>query len=290
MTVRGRSGRLTRVTEIACFHVDAFTDRRFAGNPAAVCPLRAWLPDATMQQIAAENALPETAFYVPRPGTDDFDLRWFTPEVEVDLCGHATLAAAFVHSRLRAGAPTRLRFWTLSGPLEVARDGEDFTLDFPARPPVPQDMSEEVVAALGRRPRELLASRDLVAVFASAAEVRALRPDMAALSRLAGVFGVIATAPGGEPDADVDFVSRFFAPVQGIPEDPVTGSAHCTLTPLWSERLGKPQLRARQVSRRGGELRCEVAGERVLITGRAVLVKSGTFYLGDEAVLRDMSM
>ncbi|WAS93379.1 PhzF family phenazine biosynthesis protein [Nannocystis punicea] len=271
------------MTEIACFHVDAFTDRRFRGNPAAVCPLRAWLPDATMQQIAAENALPETAFYVPRPGTDDFDLRWFTPEIEVDLCGHATLAAAFVHARLRAGAQTRLRFWTLSGPLDVARDGDDFTLDFPSRPAVPGDMSEALAAALGRRPEEVLVARDLVAVFASAAEVRALQPDLAAVSRLPGVFAVIATAPGGEPDADVDFVSRFFAPAQGIPEDPVTGSAHCTLAPLWGARLGKSKLRARQVSRRSGELTCELAGERVLLTGRAVLVKSGTFYLGDDA-------
>ncbi|WP_245913742.1 PhzF family phenazine biosynthesis protein [Nannocystis exedens] len=278
------------MTEIACFHVDAFTDRRFAGNPAAVCPLRAWLPDATMQQIAAENALPETAFYVPRPGTDDFDLRWFTPEVEVDLCGHATLAAAFVHSRLRAGAPSRLRFWTLSGPLEVAREGDDFTLDLPSRPPVPGDMSEALVAALGRRPAEVLVARDLVAVFHQAAEVRALQPDLTALSRLPGVFAVSATAPGGEPDADVDFVSRFFAPAQGIPEDPVTGSAHCTLAPLWGARLGKSTLRARQVSRRGGELRCELAGERVLLTGRAVLVKSGTFYLGDDAGPKDLSV
>lgn len=279
MTVRGRSGRLTRVTEIACFHVDAFTDRRFAGNPAAVCPLERWLPDATMQQIAAENALSETAFYAPRPGTDEFDLRWFTPEVEVDLCGHATLAAAFVHARLRADAPEPLRFHTRSGPLTVSRDGDDFTLDLPARPPVPMDMSEEICAALGARPRELLAARDVVAVYASAAEVRALRPDFARLARLSDVFAVAATAPGGEPDADVDFVSRFFAPREGIPEDPVTGSAHCTLAPLWSARLGKTTLRARQVSRRGGELSCSVAGDRVLLTGRAVLVKSGTLHL-----------
>nr|WP_263429378.1 PhzF family phenazine biosynthesis protein [Nannocystis pusilla] len=281
MTGCGRSGRLAGVTEIACFHVDAFTDRRFAGNPAAVCPLRAWLPDATLQQIAAENALSETAFYVPRPGTDDFDLRWFTPEVEVDLCGHATLATAFVHSRLRAGAPTRLRFWTLSGPLDVARDGEDFTLDLPSRPAVSRDMSDEIAKALGGRPLELLKARDVVVVYASATEVRALQPDLAAIGRLPGVFAVMATAPGGEPDADVDFVSRFFAPAQGIPEDPVTGSAHCTLAPLWAPRLGKAVLRARQVSRRGGELTCALHGDRVLLTGRAVLVKSGTFYLDD---------
>ncbi|MDC0722190.1 PhzF family phenazine biosynthesis protein [Nannocystis bainbridge] len=269
------------MTEIACFHVDAFTSRRFAGNPAAVCPLQAWLPDALLQQIAAENALSETAFYAPRPGTDDFDLRWFTPEVEVDLCGHATLAAAFVHSHVRADAPDRLRFWTMSGPLTVTRTGEAFTLDLLSRPAVPGDMSEGLFAALGRRPAEVLVARDLVAVFTSAAEVRALRPDFAAMLRLPDVFAVIATAPGGEPDADVDFVSRCFAPAQGIPEDPVTGSAHCTLTPLWADRLGKQRLRARQVSRRSGELTCELAGDRVLITGRAVLVKSGQFYLDD---------
>lgn len=277
------------MTEIACFHVDAFTDRRFAGNPAAVCPLRTWLPAATMQQIAAENALSETAFYAPRPGTDEFDLRWFTPEVEVDLCGHATLAAAFVHLRLRAGAPAQVRFWTRSGPLVVARAGDDLTLDLPALPAAPSDMSEALAAALGARPRETLTARDAVAVFASAAEVRALRPDFAALSRLPGVEGVIATAPGGEPDADVDFVSRFFAPALGIPEDPVTGSAHCTLAPLWAARLGKSTLRARQVSRRGGELTCTPRGDRVLLTGRAVLVLSGTFHL-DEDGAKDMSV
>lgn len=289
MTGPGRSGRFGRVTEIACFHVDAFTSRRFAGNPAAVCPLDAWLPETTMQQIAAENALSETAFFVPRPGTDDFDLRWFTPEVEVDLCGHATLAAAFVLG-LRADAPRRVRFWSRSGPLEVAREGDDYTLDFPARPPVPMDMSEALAAALGARPRELLVARDVVAVFGSAEEVRALQPDFAALSRLPGVFAVAATAPGSGADADVDFVSRFFAPAEGLPEDPVTGSAHCELAPLWGARLGKTVLRARQVSRRGGELICALAGERVLLTGRAVLVKSGTLYLDDEDVQKDMSL
>lgn len=271
------------VTEIAFHQVDAFTERRFAGNPAAVCPLDAWLPDALLQQIAAENALPETAFFVPRAGGDDLDLRWFTPEIEVDLCGHATLAAAFVLMRLLDPARARVRFWSRSGPLDVARAGDDYTLDFPARPPVPCDMPEGIARALGAAPRACLMSRDLVAEFASAAEVRALRPDFGALAALPGVFAVVATAPGGGDDRDVDFVSRFFAPAQGIPEDPVTGSAHCTLAPMWGARLGKAVMRARQVGRRGGELTCALDGGRVKLTGRAVLVKSGVLYLDDDA-------
>lgn len=279
------AGRVTvpRVTDIAFYQLDAFTGRRFAGNPAAVCPLAAWLPDALLQQIAAENALPETAFFVPRAGDADFDLRWFTPEVEVDLCGHATLATAYVLMRLLDPARAQVRFWSRSGPLVVDRAGDELTLDFPARPPVPCDMPEGLAAALGAAPRACLASRDLVAEFASAAEVRALRPDLAAIAALPGVFAVVATAPGDGEDGDVDFVSRFFAPAQGIPEDPVTGSAHCTLAPLWGARLGKTVMRARQGGPRKGELTCALAGERVKLTGRAVLVKSGTFYLDDAA-------
>lgn len=284
----GRRVESAVVTEIACFHVDAFTDRRFAGNPAAVCPLLDWLPDGLMQQIAAENALSETAFFVQR-SDGDFDLRWFTPEVEVDLCGHATLAAGFVLMRLLDPARSRARFWSRSGPLEVARDGDDFTLDLPARPPVSRDMHGALARALGAAPREVLEARDLVAVFDDAAEIRALRPDMAAIAALPGVFGVAVTAPGTGDDADVDFVSRYFAPAQGIPEDPVTGSAHCTLAPLWAGRLGKSALRARQVSRRVGELTCALRGERVMLTGRAVLIKAGPLYLDDDAAdRRDM--
>lgn len=278
MPPSGASGRFRPVIEIPCYHVDAFTERRFSGNPAAVCPLASWLPDALMQQIAAENALPETAFFAPRPGGDDFDLRWFTPAVEVDLCGHATLAAGFVLLRALEPAREQVRFWTQSGPLVVARRGDALSLDLPARPPVPCDMPEGLPAALGAAPLECLRSRDLVAVYGSAAEVRALRPDFAAISALP-TFGLVATAPGGPPDADVDFVSRFFAPLQGIPEDPVTGSAHCTLSPLWSARLGRPTLRARQVGPRSGDLTCTLAGDRVHLAGHAVLVKSGPLYL-----------
>ncbi|HWM86119.1 MAG TPA: PhzF family phenazine biosynthesis protein [Kofleriaceae bacterium] len=270
----------SRAEWLDCFQVDAFTDRPFRGNPAAVCPLQSWLPDAVMQSVAAENAVSETAFFVPR-ADGDFDLRWFTPEVEVDLCGHATLATAFVLFDRLDTARAAARFHTRSGPLEVRRDGAGLVMDLPARPASPT--SSEVQAALGRAlgqpPVAALRARDLMAVFESADQVRALRPDMAAIAAL-DTFAVIATAPGGPPDGDVDFVSRFFAPQKGVPEDPVTGSAHATLVPYWSERLGRSQLRARQVSRRGGDLTCELRGERVLLTGRAILVKTGAIRIG----------
>jgi PhzF family phenazine biosynthesis protein len=260
---------------IPCYQVDAFTRTRFAGNPAAVCPLPRWLPDATLQAIAAENNLAETAFYVP--DGEDYNLRWFTPEVEVDLCGHATLATAFVQMTAIEPRLMEIRFHSRSGPLAVTRDGEAFTLDFPSRPPVPGDSPEGLLAALGGAPREVLRARDWLVVYDSAEAVRSLRPDLAALARVEGVFAAIVTAPGDEPG--VDFVSRFFAPAQGIPEDPVTGSAHCTLAPFWAERLGRGQLLARQVSRRGGEIRCTMRGDRVDLTGHAVLVKTGELLL-----------
>ena len=267
--------------EIACFQVDAFTRRTFHGNPAAVCPLDAWLPDALLQAIAAENNLAETAFFVPRAGSkDDFDLRWMTPTVEVDLCGHATLATAFVlMTRLERGR-TRARFHTQSGPLEVTRDGEAYTLDFPSRPPSEGGRSgiDALGAALGARPIAVGGARDALALFTTAEEVRALKPDFARIAAL-DTFAVIATAPGTGADADVDFVSRFFAPRQGIDEDPVTGSAHATLTPYWAARLGKTTLDARQVSARTGELRCVLAEDRVRLTGHAVLVKTGNMVL-----------
>jgi PhzF family phenazine biosynthesis protein len=263
--------------EIPCFQVDAFASAPFTGNPAAVCPLAAWLPDATMQAIAMENNLAETAFFVPRG--DDFELRWFTPECEIDLCGHATLASAFVLMTRLTPDRRRVRFHSRSGPLEVARDGDAYTLDFPSRPAAPApEAAEAVAAALGARPAVVLRARDLVAVFERAEDVRALDADFAAISRL-DAFALSVTAPGGGRDADVDFVSRFFTPQHGVPEDPVTGSAHCHLTPYWAARLGRTRLRARQVSRRGGDLVCELAGDRVLMTGRAVLTRSGVFHL-----------
>jgi len=249
--------------------IDAFASRPFAGNPAAVVPLERWLDDATLQAIAAENNLSETAFIVGGGGR--YDIRWMTPAAEVDLCGHATLAAgSFVLADLEPGR-TAVTFHSRSGPLRVELEEDRLVLDFPARPPEPAEEAKGAVAeALGCRPASLLGARDYMAVYESEDDVRALRPDaarVAALDRMA----VIATAPG----ADCDFVSRFFAPSVGIPEDPVTGSAHCTLVPWWAERLGRKTLFARQVSARGGELWCELRGERVRIGGRAVRYLEG---------------
>lgn len=262
---------------IPCYQVDAFTKRRFAGNPAAVCPLVRWLPDATLQAIAAENNLAETAFFVA--DGDGFHLRWFTPTVEVDLCGHATLAAAFVLMTEIDRSRTVVRFGSQGGPLAVTRAGDAYTLDFPARAPVVEEGPPALAAALGCRPEAVLRSRDWLVVLESAEAVRAVRPDFAALARVDGVFATIVTGPGDEPG--VDFVSRFFAPAQGIDEDPVTGSAHCTLTPYWAGRLGKQELAARQVSRRGGEIRCRLRDGRVDLTGHAVMVRTGEFLLDD---------
>ncbi len=258
---------------IPFFHVDAFASEAFKGNPAGVCLLREWPPDPVMQAIAAENNLPETAFVLRGGGR--FGLRWFTPTVEVDLCGHATLAAAhvlFAHAGRPPGASiARIEFQSKSGLLAVEREGEQLVLDFPSRPPLPCAAPEALIRGLGRAPLEVLGSRDYLCVYGRAEDVATLRPD---LSLLAGLdrFGVIVTAPGS---GAVDFVSRFFAPGDGIPEDPVTGSAHCTLIPYWAKRLGKSKLAARQISARGGELSCELAGDRVRIGGRAVTYLRG---------------
>ena len=247
------------------FQVDAFTDRVFGGNPAGVCLLERWLPDAELQRIAAENNLSETAFVVPRGG--EFELRWMTPTVEVDLCGHATLAAAFVIFTELGFTGEAIRFHTQAGALGATRAGDIITLDFPAWPAEPCANVPTVMAdALGWIPREVLKTRDYLAVFSSEDEILALKPDFAQLARL-DCLGVICTAPG----RDCDFVSRFFAPAAGIPEDPVTGSAHCTLIPYWSARLGKKTLHARQLSARRGELFCEDRGARVGIGGRCAL-------------------
>lgn len=250
------------------YQVDAFTAEVFRGNPAAVCPLPEWLPDPVMQSIAAENNLAETAFFVG--GSGRYHLRWFTPAVEVDLCGHATLASAFVLFHHLEPHLEEVRFESRSGPLFVRRDGDWLTLDFPSLPPERLEPPAGLAEALDTAPREVWASADYLAVLGSEAEVRALRPDQAALSQL-DRRGVIVTAPG----EDCDFVSRFFAPNCGIPEDPVTGSAHCVLAPYWAERLGKTELRARQVSARGGEIRCRLEGDRVHLSGQAVLYLRG---------------
>jgi predicted PhzF superfamily epimerase YddE/YHI9 len=236
------------------FHVDAFADRVFTGNPAGVVPLKRWLPAAMLQSLAMENNHAETAFFVPR-GTA-FHLRWFTPKVEIDLCGHATLAAAHVLWTHLAHTEDPIRFETMSGPVSVSRESGRLMLDFPARPP----------QAVETPPPELA----YLAVFRREEELRGLAPNFDKLAAL-DCFGVIATAPG----KSVDFVSRFFAPKAGIAEDPVTGSAHCTLTPYWSKRLGKPRLRAEQLSPRGGRLWCEVDGDRVKIAGHAVTYMRG---------------
>lgn len=252
------------------YQVDAFADKLFGGNPAAICPLPQWLPDATMQSIAAENNLAETAFLV-RENTD-YALRWFTPAVEVDLCGHATLASAHVVFSFLEPQRQSVGFRTLkAGTLTVARRGETLVMDFPSRPPSPVEPPPSLLAALGGMPRHVLRARDYMVVYDSAAEVTALDPDFAALAKI-DCWGVIATAPG---DNGIDFVSRFFAPGHGVLEDPVTGSSHCTLTPYWAERLGKTELKARQLSRRGGALDCTLHGDRVSIAGRAVLYLEG---------------
>lgn len=255
--------------------VDAFTDRPFAGNPAAVCLLQRAAEPHWMQQVAAELNLSETAFLVPR--TDDgWDLRWFTPKVEVDLCGHATLASAHVLWREYGVAAEVLRFHTRSGWLAARRSGEFICLDFPADPAVPCDPPDDLAAALGVVPVEVhRGAAKLLAVVSDAATVRELRPDAVRLAAL-DAQGVIVTAPGDRPD--LDFVSRFFAPRVGVPEDPVTGSAHCTLGPYWAQRLHKTSLRAFQASARGGEVGVTVRDERVELRGRAVTTLTGDLH------------
>ena len=263
--------------QLALFQVDAFTDRALRGNPAAVMPLGAWLPDSMLQAVADENHLSETAFLVPSMEADiDFELRWFTPVMEVDLCGHATLACAHVLFHHQRFAGNSIRFSTKSGPIEVKRNGEDIVLDFPARPAQPIPIPDQLAQALGAEPLEVFSARSLLVILRDEETVRALAPDMTAIASL-DAMGVIATAPGREND--VDFVSRYFAPRAGINEDPVTGSAHCTSAPYWAERLGVQELSARQVSARGGRLRCVIQGDRVLISGRAVTYLDGTVTL-----------
>jgi predicted PhzF superfamily epimerase YddE/YHI9 len=260
---------------IPLYQVDAFAGRVFTGNPAAVCPLEKWLDDAQMQAIALENNLSETAFFVRENGR--YRLRWFTPAVEVDLCGHATLASASVIFSFPDHSSDVVKFDTKSGELVVRRDGDLLAMDFPARPPVRCDTPALLLEGLGKAPLETWEARDYLAVYETEEDVRALAPNMDALARL-GHFAVIVTAPA-LPKTGADFVSRFFAPASGVPEDPVTGSSHCTLTPYWSKRLGKPSLHALQVSARGGELWCEHRGDRVAISGKAVRFMDGTIYL-----------
>lgn len=259
--------------KLKIYQVDVFTREVFRGNPAAVVPLETWLPDETMQRIAAENNLAETAFFV-RNG-DAYDIRWFTPTVEIALCGHATLASAFVLYEILGYESHKLNFRShMSGDLFVERKGDLFVLDFPSYLPTPFELAG-LGGILGREPLEISeAGGYVVALFESEADVAAITPDFRAMASL-DAHAVVVTAKGSSSD----FVSRFFGPAVGVDEDPVTGSSHCRLIPYWAEKLGKTELFARQISRRGGELYCELIGDRVKIGGNAVLYMKGEIYV-----------
>ncbi|MHC4591123.1 MAG: PhzF family phenazine biosynthesis protein [Planctomycetota bacterium] len=257
---------------IPFYQIDAFAGALFSGNPAGVCLLDEWLPDGTLQSIAAENNLSETAFLVRQESR--YELRWFTPQVEVDLCGHATLASGHVIVEFEDPGSERVEFISKSGILSVERRDDLLFLDFPSRKPKPCEPPRGLETILGAPPSEVHSSRDLMVVFDDEKTIREMSPDFDALTGLEWI-GVVVTAPGRESD----FASRFFAPRAGIPEDPVTGSSHCTLVPYWAARLGKQDLRAVQLSKRGGELFCADKGERVSIGGRAVTYLSGTIWI-----------
>jgi PhzF family phenazine biosynthesis protein len=255
--------------KLPAFWIDAFSEGPFTGNPAVVCVVDDWPRDDLMQSIAAEHNLSETAFI--RPETGGWSIRWMTPVTEVDLCGHATLASAYVVNRFFEPESAEVTFASRSGPLVARLCGQDIVLDLPARRPRPQNTRGALAAALGTEPVSEWRADYYLAELKSEQALVALAPDMDRISGLGGT-GVIVTAPG----SSTDFVSRFFAPAVGVPEDPVTGSAHCTLVPFWSRRLGKTRLTARQLSKRGGSLRCEDRGERVDVGGQAVLYMRGT--------------
>ncbi|MDY0040422.1 MAG: PhzF family phenazine biosynthesis protein [Desulforhabdus sp.] len=258
---------------ISVFQIDAFTSTLFAGNPAAVCPLDSWIDARLMQSIAMENNLSETAFFV-RSGAH-YDLRWFTPSMEVDLCGHATLAAAHVIFGYIEPSLDSVLFQTKSGPLSVQRQENLLSMDFPARPGTACAVPDELKEALGESPQQVFLARDYLVVYESEETIKSMSPDFNQLLQIKNCLGVIVTAPGMKSD----FVSRFFAPQAGVPEDPVTGSAHCTLVPYWSQRLNKKKLHAFQLSRRGGELYCEDWGDRARIAGQAVTFLEGSIIL-----------
>ncbi len=254
--------------KIPLYQIDAFSGEIFAGNPAAVCPLKDWLEDSIMQAIAGENNLSETAFFVPND--KGYRIRWFTPATEVDLCGHATLAAAFVLFHCLNEPGNKVDFFSRSGKLTVKREEDLLIMDFPARSLELCTPPKELIEGLGKEPLEVSRSEDYFSVFSCEEEILNLQPDMQKLKEL-DLRGVIATARGNK----ADFVSRFFAPKLGIDEDPATGSIHCSLTPYWSAKLKKEKLHAQQLSKRGGELFCENRGERVVISGRAVKFMEG---------------
>lgn len=255
------------------YQIDAFAGELFAGNPAAVVPLERWIDDALLQSIATENNLSETAFFIPVGA--HYELRWFTPSAEVRLCGHATLASAHVIYNELGDQSDRLQFETLSGTLSVEREGETLLMDFPARFPELCPAPDGIAESLGREPVECyMAGDDYLMVFDRESDIPAINPDFRALGRLE-CRGVIVTAPG----ESADFVSRFFAPAVGVPEDPVTGSAHCALAPYWADRLGKKRVRGFQLSRRGGEVVCEVRDDRVGLAGRTVKYLEGHIFV-----------
>jgi len=261
--------------QVRLFQVDAFAGQVFQGNPAAVCPLHSWLDDSRLQAIAEENNLSETAFLVRN--VKGFDLRWFTPRCEVGLCGHATLAAAFVVFNELNWEARSLVFESRSGTLEVKRDGDLFAMDFPALKMVPCDAPSALLSGLSSPPQAVFrvdADQNYFAIYASEAEVKAIRPNLPQLEQL-HPYGVAVSARGD----NCDCVSRYFAPGYGIPEDPVTGSIHCALVPYWAERMNKRNIHARQISNRAGELLCDVCDNRVQICGRAVKYLEGSIFL-----------
>lgn len=260
--------------EIPIYQIDAFSNKVFGGNPAAVCILDQWLDAHVLQSIAAENNLSETAYLVS-VSEDNYKLRWFTPTVEVDLCGHATLASAFVLFNLNDSNLTSVSFDTTSGILTVTKEDNRLTMDFPAWESTPYEDTKLLVEALGTTPVETHKTRDLMAVFSSESAIRQLKPNMDRLLEITDTLGLIVTAPGDNSD----FVSRFFAPWAGIPEDPVTGSSFCTLAPYWSRQLNKKQLHAYQLSSRVGEVYCEAMGNRINVSGQATLYSQGTIYI-----------
>ena len=258
---------------IPLYIIDAFTENRFAGNPAAVCPLKEWLDDKTLQSIAEENNLSETAFFTQENGV--FRLRWFTPKVEVNLCGHATLASAYVLFEHLKYDDSQIIFETKSGQLTVKKDGDLLLMDFPAYKPVPLNMPEQLIQGLRSKPLEVLQSPDTyLAVYDNEDEILSIVPDFSLIEKL-DMNCVIVTAKGKKSD----FVSRFFAPKMGVPEDPVTGSAHCTLIPYWAEKLNKTSFYAIQLSKRRGELYCEYLDDRVSIGGKAITYAVGEINL-----------
>jgi PhzF family phenazine biosynthesis protein len=262
--------------QLTIYQLDAFATDLFKGNPAAVVPLQQWLPDSLMQSIAAENNLSETAFIVPLGTPGNYHIRWFTPTLEIDLCGHATLAAACVIHRFLDKDIRRITFTTqVAGTLQVTYDGERYTLDFPERMPQPCNTPNGLLTALGvTEVDEVMKSRDYFVVLRSEEAVRAIAPDFAALAQM-NATGIIVSAPGKHADA----VSRCFYPGAGVNEDPVTGSAHCNIVPYWAQKLGKTELLCEQASARGGLLYCTLSGNRVLMSGYVVLYMNGIIYL-----------